>query len=745
MEGVTPPRLQCAAASHWDGIVLGRQPALARLLACPTTAWIPADDVNVVVLPRGVGGREGWSMSRFSHRAATAAGLLAWSVSHAFAQSSSASPPPSVQLVQLDPVVVTANRFEEFLIDVPAFTHVITQEEIRDSGATSVTEAIGKLGNVNVLSSVGGQLGILSTVDLRGFGASARDNTLILVDGLRVSPIDSGSVRWEAIPVGQIDRIEILHGGGSVQYGDKAVGGVINIITRRGGPAAATAAVSVGSFGSAMVRGSVASSPDASSSLDLDLDAARTDGWRENSQAGQGSLRARYGVRPSAAEEVFVEAVYASQSYGMPGGVIGEVNTGDRQAAKWNNVRDKTTTNSARAVVGATKTIDAGLQFRVELSYGDSEQTVHTPFLSAKRTEYGKRNLDFTPRVKKIWTDANESVVGVDIQRASASGQPDTQDRQRADITNQAVYAMHRHEFSRQLGLAFGLRRQVQTAEAHDRFTDFMGVTSNLATERRQGANASDLALSYYPGEQTLHKLYMRVNRSYRFPNTDEFWGFNPLTFAREFNGILKPQFSRTLEIGGSWNPGGGTKLAGSAYRVTTSDEIRYDFNSGTNINAPEILREGLAAQITHRFAPAWSAQGVIAIQRATYNAAPYNGNDVPLVPRTMASGQLSHMLSARTSATLGARFVGRQYYMDDNRNEHRKMPDYLLFDLSLRHVVGRLEIDATVRNLTNEKYATFGGYNTFITLPGGAFTSDYYYYPGDPRSLWLTAVFRFR
>ncbi len=665
-----------------------------------------------------------------------AVSALALAVSSAFAQSETTGATSSLyQLATLDPVVVTASRFEEPLFDVPAFKHVITRDEIRDSGAVSVTEAIGKLGNINTFSTAGGQLGILTTIDLRGFGASARDNTLILVDGLRVSPVDSGSIRWEAIPLSIVERIEILHGGGSVQYGDKAVGGVINIITRQGGRPTASAELSVGSYGSQSARGSVVTSPNASSSLNLDIDAARTDGWRQNSKATQGALRARYDYQGNVGEELFFEALYAGQSYGMPGGVIGEVNRGDRRAAKWNNVRDKTVTNSSRGIIGLSKDIDEEIQLRAEISYGDSEQTVYTPFLSAKKSIYGKRNLDFTPRIKKSWNDRNESIVGYDYQQASASGTPDTADRQTARLTNQAVYGMHRYDIAKDLELALGLRRQVQKADARDVF----GLTSDISTDRRQSANASDLALSYFFGVNASNKVYARINRSYRFPNTDEFWGFNPLTFVREFNGILRPQFSRTYEIGGSWNASRATKLSGSAYQTVTSDEIRYDLDSGSNFNAPEISRIGLAISVTHRFNPRIFAHGAFAFQKAEYNAQPFEGKEVPLVPRVMASGQLSYRYSDRTSVNASGRFVSSQYYMDDNQNEHRKMPDYLLFDLGLRHEYKQLIVSFIIRNVFDKKYATFGGYNTFITLPGGAFTSDYYYYPGDPRTVWLT------
>ena len=75
--------------------------------------------------------------------------------------------------------------------------------------------------------------GKTASVDIRGFGETAPLNVLVLVDGRRVNEIDLSGTDWTQIPIDQIERIEIVRGAGSVLYGDNAVGGVINIITKK--------------------------------------------------------------------------------------------------------------------------------------------------------------------------------------------------------------------------------------------------------------------------------------------------------------------------------------------------------------------------------------------------------------------------------------------------------------------------------------------------------------------------------
>ena len=156
---------------------------------------------------------------------------------------------------EFNPVVISASRFSEATNRVPALVEIITKEQIRDGAVTNVPEALSQIGNLNVRSLNGGQLGVGATVDMRGFGVNASDNTLILIDGQRLNPLDSSSVRWESVPLNAVERIEILNGGGGVQYGDKAVGGVINIITRSESVLPPVANMTIGSYGTVVTAG----------------------------------------------------------------------------------------------------------------------------------------------------------------------------------------------------------------------------------------------------------------------------------------------------------------------------------------------------------------------------------------------------------------------------------------------------------------------------------------------------------
>ena len=132
---------------------------------------------------------------------------------------------------QSDAVIVNATRFPEDAARFPASVTVLTAEDIRDSAARTLPELLSEQVGLTLKDFYGNNAAATS-VDLRGFGATATQNTLILVDGRRVTDVDLSGVQWSAIPLASVERIEILRGTGAVLYGDGASAGVVNIVTR---------------------------------------------------------------------------------------------------------------------------------------------------------------------------------------------------------------------------------------------------------------------------------------------------------------------------------------------------------------------------------------------------------------------------------------------------------------------------------------------------------------------------------
>lgn len=134
------------------------------------------------------------------------------------------------QVVKGQELVVTATRTEERPIDIPVTTEVITRDKIEMSGASDVGDLLGKY----VTGHYHKYNGLLSPIGLRGFrtdahGADLAGYVLILIDGHRVGTGNAAKINLD-----RIERVEVIKGPSSALYGSAAMGGVVNLITKKG-------------------------------------------------------------------------------------------------------------------------------------------------------------------------------------------------------------------------------------------------------------------------------------------------------------------------------------------------------------------------------------------------------------------------------------------------------------------------------------------------------------------------------
>jgi vitamin B12 transporter len=131
--------------------------------------------------------------------------------------------------LSLDEIVVTASRIEQPLNQTLSSTSVITQEDIKNSQASDVATILRTVAGIEI--SQNGGAGAASAILLRGTNSS---QTLILLDGVRINSATLGTTPIEHLMLDQIERIEIVRGNVSSLYGSEAIGGVVQIFTKRG-------------------------------------------------------------------------------------------------------------------------------------------------------------------------------------------------------------------------------------------------------------------------------------------------------------------------------------------------------------------------------------------------------------------------------------------------------------------------------------------------------------------------------
>ncbi len=656
-------------------------------------------------------------MHRHFKRAALAAAVLSTFNVHAADES------------ELTQVIVTATRFSESALKTASNVTVITAEDIRNSPAINLPDILKGAAGIDV-RPLYGNLGIDATVDMRAFGDTASSNTLILLDGQRLNPVDSGGVSWSTIPLNSIRRIEIIRGAGTVLYGDQASGGVINIITDKSGSPVASVTVTGGSYGYRGADANLAGGNE-HAYFNVATHYADADGWRDNSEINQQALSGRAGLHLSGGEAFLDFASYKDKS-GLPGSLLSPAYHSNPTSAR--TPFDSQDRNGYRLRPGVSFALSNTAT--VEAEFSDTNEKYHSNNVSFGSTFDRTRDThSFTPRLRwqhGLGSLSSETIIGTDYYSGAVKGISSTYAAQGAKQASKALYLQNTTQFDESWAFTLGARRQRMDQRAHqDAYPPFFLPAFSGDSVRFR--NAHDLGLIY---QVPAWRVYGKIGTTFRFTNTDELFGFDPFTGNPVFAGNLEPQHGTIREIGASFTQGD-VRGKVSLYQLKLTDEIGFDGAAFANVNLAPTRRNGLETELDWRFAAKLKARFSYTYVDAVFREGAYAGKDIPLAAHNKASAQLTWQDGAIGSYSVIANYVGERIYSGDFANMRGKLPAYGTMDLQGSWDLKPWVITAKLLNAFDKRYASSGGYSTLY--------SDHYYFPADARSLFVSARYMFQ
>jgi iron complex outermembrane receptor protein len=649
---------------------------------------------------------------------------------------------------QTETIVVSGNRFEESVDRIPANIQVISNEQIKQSSSTNLGEVLQQLGNVNITNISGSLLGLGQqgvTPDLGGYGSTASSNTLVLVDGIRLNPIDSSSAALNTIPMSAIERIEIVNGGASVQFGNNATGGVINIITKQGANQSSIASLTFGSYGT-IISDVALRKQEGDTNVLISGNTSQTNGWRTNSDALSNSFLGRITQHLGGSDQIFIDATANHWQGKTPQIIVGEVGSGDPNAINSYNIGNSYLQDGSAIRAGVVKSITPDALFEMEASYGSSSAIAITSYSS--QINYDKSSVNLTPRVKFNLGKWGSAVLGYDYNVSDGSNTSyfsyltSSYPASHVNLKNQSIYFMDRLSVSDQVEFVGGIRRQRQDitfVSVNNNDNSFMQIPDGTYPSSF-AANAYDIGINYrYAAGQ---RAYGKYDQSYRFANTDDYFGYNPTTGQNFATGaILRPQINKTFEIGNDFLFGL-SKVNISLYQTDTHDEIRLYNDPNTfgqnNINDDDIRRTGLNINGTTALIDHLLLGAGFRYQRAVYTSGLNNGNLVSLVPKYLFN--LNARYQANQEIAFGGvlNYVASQYYDGDLQNAYNQMPSYVMGDMYAEYKLLGWEARLMVKNVSNANYAVYG---SNLAAVGGA---AYNYLPAPPRTFLATIRYNF-
>lgn len=661
-------------------------------------------------------------------------------------------------------VIVNATRFPEDVRRLPASTTVITSEDISRSAARTLPELISGQAGLS-MHDLYGNNAAFTAIDLRGYGVTGPQNTLILLDGRRLNDFDLSGVQWAAIPLAQIERIEILRGSGAVLYGEGASAGVVNIVTRsalkQGKTLEAFGRVASYSTREGQLYGGFATEHFGINGSVYGYD---SDGYRANNRNEQENtaVNLRWALGEGALD---LRAGTDRQDLRLPGARRIQPSIGlDEYADDPRGAQtplDYASRDGARA--GLTLMQRFGIaEFSMGLDHRDKDQRSY--FDQKGFPSFRDDRLDLTsltPRARisfPAWGVKHQLTLGFDWHywsyRSARSDRPENiarpTNRVRITQNTQGFYVQDGIDLTRTTLLTLGWRDE-RVKYAGDDVSDssapgcaFPPCAAAPSVRQTQKQDAWEAGL-----RQRLYEswtLFGRVGKSFRFVNAEEIYE-NDAFFAPQFQ-ILQPQTAYTYEGGLEWKQAASAMRA-TLFRSNVRDEIHLDpFTTGVgNTNLPPSRRQGmeldghwqatraLRLDAGYTYTEARFLEGALAGSPfAIGTNIPLAGKTVPLVARHKVNAGASWELVADTRLSAAWTAVSSQILDNDEPNTlgHR-IPAYNVVDLKLAQKFRWGRIALAVNNLFNAGYYSYAVRSAFVA-------DRYAVYPLPGRTLGLTA-----
>lgn len=622
---------------------------------------------------------------------------------------------------KLNETVISTENFETSVLDTAKNITIVTQEEIQAKGANTVAEALKGVPGLIITSMEGGE----PAFDLRGYGATASQNTLVLIDGIPLNNIQGSGYYTNQIPVNMIDKIEIIPSGGAVMYGDGAAGGVINIITKA--PQDKTnygsVGLEVGSWKTA--KGSLNYGTKVTDRLLMDIayTGYRSEGYRDKNQD---AIQKKYDKDDKR------EAIWLRGKYLLDNGSI-EANYRYNKAddyytgplTKKEFEKDPTLAGTYNGIA-SNKEDSYTLKYNQKINdkfdflvYGGYEKFEYYGDTNGymQKVDYLATQYFIKPQIKYNYGDNSYIILGGDYKDGKSEDKLNTsvKDKTRESY---AGYILNKTTVGN-WQFTQGYRRE--KIKYDSTIPKFWGATEYLNIKENCKADSFELGANYLYSDTG--SVYLSYVNGYRSPSIQDMGVVSPA-----WGGDFKIQKTETYEFGIK-DMYKNTYISTSIFLMNTKDEIYYDDIAYVNRNFDgKIERKGVQASLNHYFDKLTLREGISFIKSKIKEGTNKN-NEFPGVPKWTVNLGATYNFTEKFMGNIDMYYQSAAYGNSDFGNKKGKNNECTTVDTNLTYKFNNgLEIYGGVKNLFDEEYC-----NSFV---------DWSYNPADGRNYY--AGFRY-
>ena len=601
-------------------------------------------------------------------------------------------------------------------------TVILSKNDIQKYPGASLPEIISKVPGISFKDLYGTTgFGSYQSIDLRGFADTSLSNTLILLNGHKLSNIDlSDAESLVNIPINSIERIEIIKGNSaSVLYGGNATAGAINIITNQlpGTEDYYQASTTFGSFG--QFEGFVSGTKSLENiSVTGNSNYIVTDGYRRNNALRQktGNLEFNFNINPKhtlhfnlAAHDRYIE---------LPGDVPSTLFSIDPRLTDTprdfaTNYGQKIFINSAYMPNNSLEIInDASYRFTKSQGFFYDEVSAHTdadiyassynPKAKFRFKKFGYTfenisglDLNYTYYKRKYMSN----MIGAHAGRGAA-----TRNVYKFSDTNLGLYYNFETELNSLNKIGFGARFQGNWLKA----SDFVGPAPG-ATKANSDSLTYDPQYSYHLGyERSLEdygNIFARLGRSFTYPNVDQRVGQSNWNVNSDFK--LRTQTSNDFEIGHKFQ-NNDLNITNSFYYMMLRAEIYYDAVDFLNKNLEPSKRYGFESSVNYTLNKYVNFNNSFAFTKAKMRSGNYRGNEIPGVPSLTNTLELNLNLIDNFTLSTELFYRSTARMINDTINFQPKIPEYYLVNIGLKGKIKNTKVSLLANNILNKSYYNY-------------------------------------
>jgi len=623
-------------------------------------------------------------------------------------------------------IIVTATRSEQNIINTPSSIKVISAADIKTSGALHVVDVLRNQGGVQISDLFGD--GSRTTVSVRGFGGNAQANTLIMVDGRRLNNADLGNPDLNSISINSIERIEILRGSAGVLFGDQAVGGVINIITKRPDIFNVNVGGHYGSYNNRGANMSVSDRFENGVGYQFIGVKNKADNYRDNNDL---SLTNIFGLVEYQHDygKLFFEYQDIDEDLELPGALfIDQVNADRKQAF---NPLDFIDTDTQIFRLGITQSLWHGWELLTEYTNrrADAEGLLSVGGVPGPvLTKRDHREL--TPRLTGSFDMSHGPallILGADLFStefflSSILGTIDN------DQNQYAVYGRGIIPVAERLTLTIGARY----ANVDN---DIVGGLLPLGTNIDDDATAFEAGLSFQIDSNT--RLFGRVDTNYRFVLADE---YTSASFAFPVLVIPDTQTGESYEFGYEWSD----RNANASlvfYRLDVNDEIAFDPLRFINTNIGDTRRTGFITDANYSPIDQLNLGFNFSYVNADVVEGPLTGLDIPFVAEHTFNLYSSYQFTQHLSGYFEVLGISERTTVGDFFNTVQSLAGHVTTNLNLSYNRGPISAGFKINNILDTEYRD----NAQIGFgPAPTFIPETTFFPAPERNFLFTLSYNY-